>query len=51
MIVPGEGFLLPSSSAQGFSGGGGGGEGLDEIDTCMSHRHIKSDIVRPTSVD
>ena len=52
MIVPREGFLLPSSRAQGLSGGGGGGgEGLDEIDTCMSHRHIKSDIVRPTSVD
>ena len=27
------------------------GEGLDEIDTCISHRHVKSDIVRPTSVD
>ena len=27
--------------------------GLDEIDTCISHRHVKSDIdvVRPTSVD
>ena len=49
MIVPGEGFLLPSSRAQGLSGG----EGLDEIDTCISHRYLKSDIdvVRPTSVD
>ena len=33
-----------------FFGGGGGG-GLDEIDTCISHRHVKSDIARPTSVD
>ena len=33
--------------------GGGGGGGSDEIDTCISHRHVKSDIdvVRPTSVD
>ena len=30
MIVPGEGFLVPSSRAQGFFGGGGG-RGLDEI--------------------
>ena len=30
-----------------------GGGGLDEIDTCISHCHVKSDIdvVRPTSVD
>ena len=28
-------FLLPSSRAQGLSGGGGGG--MDEIDTCMCH--------------
>ena len=50
MIVPaaGEWFLLPSSLAQGLSGEGGG---LEEIDTCISHRHVKSDIVRPTSVD
>ena len=48
MIVPGEGFLLPSSRVQGLSGGGGG---LDEIDTCISHRHVKSDMARPTSVD
>ena len=46
MIVPGEGFLLPSSRAQDLSEGG-----LHEIDTCISHRHVKSDIVRPTSVD
>ena len=45
MIVLGEGFLLPSSRAQGLSGG------LHKIDTCISHRHEKSDIVRPTSVD
>ena len=38
MIVPGEGFLLPSSRAQGFVGV------LDEIDTCISHRHVKSDM-------
>ena len=31
---------------------GVGGEGrLDEIDTCICHRHVKSDIARPTSVD
>ena len=48
MIVPGEGLLLPSSRV---SGGGGGGGGLDENDTCMSHRHGKSDMARPTSVD
>ena len=47
MIVPGEGFLLPSSRAQGLSWGGG----LDEIDTYICHRHVKSDIARPTSVD
>ena len=46
MIVPGEGFLLPSSRAQGLSGAG-----VDEIDTCICHRHVKSDIARPTSVD
>ena len=49
MIVPGEGFLLPSSRDQGLSGGGAGG--LDEIDTYICHRHVKSDIARPTSVD
>ena len=26
-------------------------EYLDEIDTCISHRHVKSDIARPMSVD
>ena len=45
MIVPGEGFLLPSSRAQGFVGE------LDEIDTCINHRFVKSDMARPTSVD
>ena len=49
MIVPGEGFLFPSSCAQGFVREGGGG--LDEIDTCISHRYVKSDMARPTSVD
>ena len=44
MIVPGEGFLFPSSRAQGLSGGGGGGGRLNEIDTCICHRHAKSDI-------
>ena len=48
MFVPGEGFLLLSSRAQGFVGER---EVLDEIDTCMSHRHVKSDMSRPTSVD
>ena len=47
MIVPGEGFLLPSSRAQGLWGGGG----VDEIGTCICHRHVKSDIARPRSVD
>ena len=54
MIIPGERFLLPSSRAQGLLGGGGGGGGelrLDEIDTCVCHRYVKSDIARPTSVD
>ena len=50
MIIPGERFLLPSSRAQGLFGGGGGGK-LDEIDTCVCHRYVKSDIARPTSVD
>ena len=35
----------------GLSEGGAGGVGSDEIDTCISHRHVKSDIARPTSVD
>ena len=56
MIIPGERFLLPSSRAQGllgcWMGGGGEGEGrLDEIDTCICHRQVKSDIARRTSVD
>ena len=29
----------------------GGGGWVDEIDTCISHRHVKSDMARPTSVD
>ena len=49
-IIPGERFLLPSSRAQGFLGGGGGG-GFDEIDTYVCHRYVKSDIARSTSVD
>ena len=50
MIVSEEGFLLPSSRAQGLFGGGRGGR-LDEIDTYICHRHVKSDIAKPTSVD
>ena len=50
MIVPGEGFLLSSSRTQGLSEGGRG-EGFDEIDTCISHRHVKSDMARHMSVD
>ena len=30
---------------------GVGGGRLDETDTCICHRHIKSDIARRTSVD
>ena len=48
MIVPGEGFLLPSSHVAGVCPGRGG---MDEIDNCMSHRHGKSDMARSTSVD
>ena len=50
VIFLGEGFLLPSSCVPGVCPGGRGG-GLDEIDTCISHRHGKSDMARPTSVD
>ena len=46
MNVPEEGFLLSSSRAPGVCPGG-----LDEIDTCMSHCHGKSDMARPTSID
>ena len=42
LIVPGGGFLLPSSH---FPGGGGGGGNdlptLDEIDTCISSGTMK----------
>ena len=48
MIIPGERFLLPFKSCPGFVAGGGR---LDEIDTCVCHRYVKSDIARPTSVD
>ena len=34
-----------------LGGGGGGGGRLDETDTCICHRQVKSDIARPTSVD
>ena len=43
---PGRRAFAPFKSCPGFVGGG-----LHEIDTCISHRHVKSDIVRPTSVD
>ena len=44
---------MPSSGFVGLSGGGGGGGGgrLDETDTCICHRQVKSDIARPTSGD
>ena len=44
---PGRGVFAPSKSCPGFVRRGG----LDEIDTCISHRHVKSDMARPTSVD
>ena len=44
---PGRRVFAPFKSCPGFVRGGG----LYEIDTCISHRHVKSDIVRPTSVD
>ena len=47
---PGRRVFAPFKSCPGFVAGGGG-EGLDEIDTCISHRHVKSNIARPTSVD
>ena len=45
---PGRRVFAPFKSCSGFDLGG-----LDEIDTCISHCHVKSDIdvVRPTSVD
>ena len=49
---PGRKVFAPFKSCPGFVGGGGGGEGeLDEIDTCVCHRYVKSDIAKPTSVD
>ena len=44
MVVPGEGLLLPSSRDQGFVPG----RGVDEIDVCIRHRHVKSNVARPT---
>ena len=46
---PGRRVCVPFKSCPGFVGGGGGG--LNEIDTCICHRHVRSDIARPTSVD
>ena len=43
--------FAPFKSCPGFVGVLEGGERLDEIDTCICHRHVKSDIARPTSVD
>ena len=42
------GFAPFKSSPRVCRGGGGGG---GKIDTCTSHRHRKSDMARPTSVD
>ena len=48
MIVPEERFFCSLQvMPRGLSGGGG----LDEIDTCISHCHVKSDMARPKSVD
>ena len=47
---PGRKVFAPFKSCPWYVGGGGGGR-LDEIDTCICHRHVKSDIARPTSVD
>ena len=46
---PGRRVFVPFKSCPGFVLGGGGG--LHGIDTCISHRYVKFDIVRPTSVD
>ena len=48
MIVSREEFLLPSSRVPRACPRRGG---VDEIDTCMSHRHGKSDMAWPTSVE
>ena len=45
---PGRRVFALFKSCPGFVRGGGG---LDEIDTCISHLHVKSDIARPTSID
>ena len=45
---PGRRVFAPFKSCTGVCPGGGG---LDETDTCVSHRHVKSDMARPTSVD
>ena len=43
MTVPGEGFCSFQVVPRDLSlGGGGGGGWVDEIDTCISHRHVKS---------
>ena len=46
---PGRKVFAPFKSCPGFVGAGGGR--LDEIDTCVCHRYVKSDIARSTSVD
>ena len=44
---PGRKVFAPFKSCPGFLGGGR----FDEIDTCVCHRYVKSDIARSTSVD
>ena len=46
---PGRRAFAPFKSCPGVCPGGGGW--VDEIDTCISHRHVKSDMARPKSVD
>ena len=42
---PGRRVFVPFKSCPGFVGGGGGG--LDEIDICISHSQVKSDMLGP----
>ena len=43
--------FAPFKSCRGLLGCWGRGGRLDEIDTCICHRQVKSDMARPTSVD
>ena len=47
-VCPGRRFCSLQVVPRGLSGGRGG---LDEIDTCMSHRHVRSDMAGPTSFE